>query len=202
MWSTKRDSLIILAILLCACSTTHYVGEEKPAVDELTLVAPYSRIDCLVPNSNYFYHDSLSALSESLIVKAIERLDLPIRQTVSVVGRTNQETLDRDYEWLKKLSPYDDLAKKRLPSAMQAFLSTQPCRYALMVYSEGFVWSRRIALEEDQRRYESNIWLLIADVRTGRLVYFNRSTPEEADPLNEKDITRRIGYLLKEFKGE
>ena len=166
------------------------------------LVSPYCRIDCLVPNSNYFYHDSLSTLAEALIIKGIEQQNLPIRQTVSVVGRSNQETLDRDYEWLKNLSPYDDLTKKRLPSAMQAFLSTKPCRYALMVYSEGFVWSRRITLEEDQLRYESKIWLLVADVRTGRLVYFNRSLPEEADPLSERDITRRITYLLKELKGE
>ena len=143
-----------------------------------------------------------SALSETLILKGIEQQNLPIKKTVTVVGRSNQEDLDHDYEWLKKLSPYDDLTKKRLPSAMQAFLSTQPCRYALMVYSEGFVWSRRITLEEDQRRYESNIWLLVADVRTGRLVYFNRSTPEEADPLSERDITRRMTYLLKELKGE
>ena len=166
------------------------------------LVAPYSRIDCLVPNSNFFYHDSLSALSESLIIKAITQQKLPIKDTVTVVGHSNQEALDGDYEWLKTLSIYDDLTKKRLPSAMHAFLSTQSCRYAMMVYSEGFVWSRRIALGEDQRRYESNIWLLVADVRTGRLVYFNRSIPEEADPLSERDITRRITNLLKEFKGE
>jgi hypothetical protein len=171
-------------------------------IDELVLVSPYCRIDCLVPNSNYFYHDSLSTLAEALIIKGIEQQNLPIRQTVSVVGRSNQETLDRDYEWLKNLSPYDDLTKKRLPAAMQAFLSTQPCRYALMAYSEGFVWSRRISLEEGQRRYESNIWILVADVRTGRLVFFTRSLPEEADPLSERDITRRITYLLKELKGE
>ena len=51
-------------------------------------------------------------------------------------------------------------------------------------------------------RYESKIWLLVADVRSGRLVFFNKSTPEEADPLSERDITRRITNLLKEFKGE
>ena len=171
-------------------------------VDELTLVAPYSRIDCLVPYSNFFYSDSLSALSEQLIIKAIEQQNLPVKKVVSVVGRSNQEALDGDYEWIKKLSIYEDLTKKRLPSAMHAFLSTQPCRYAMLVYSEGFVWSRRITLEEDQRRYESNIWLLVADVRSGRLVFFNKSTPEEADPLSERDITRRITNLLKEFKGE
>ena len=165
-------------------------------------MAPYSRIDCLVPYSNFFYSDSLSALSEQLIIKAIEQQNLPIKKTVTVVGRSNQEDLDHDYEWIKKLSIYEDLTRKRLPAAMQAFLSTQPSRYALMVYSEGFVWSRRITLEEDQLRYESKIWLLVADVRTGRLVYFNKSTPEEADPLSEKDITRRITNLLKEFKGE
>jgi hypothetical protein len=165
-------------------------------------VAPYSRIDCLVPYSNFFYSDSLSALSEQLIIKAIEQQNLPVKKVVSVVGRSNQEALDGDYEWIKKLSIYEDLTKKRLPAAMHAFLSTQPCRYAMLVYSEGFVWSRRITLEEDQRRYESNIWLLVADVRSGRLVFFNKSTPEEADPLSERDITRRITNLLKEFKGE
>lgn len=165
-------------------------------------MAPYSRIDCLVPYSNFFYSDSLSALSEQLIIKAIEQQNLPVKKVVSVVGRSNQEALDGDYEWIKQLSIYEDLTKKRLPSAMHAFLSTQPCRYAMLVYSEGFVWSRRITLEEDQRRYESNIWLLVADVRSGRLVFFNKSTPEEADPLSERDITRRITNLLKEFKGE
>ncbi len=165
-------------------------------------MAPYSRIDCLVPYSNFFYSDSLSALSEQLIIKAIEQQNLPVKKVVSVVGRSNQEALDGDYEWIKKLSIYEDLTKKRLPAAMHAFLSTQPCRYAMLVYSEGFVWSRRITLEEDQRRYESNIWLLVADVRSGRLVFFNKSTPEEADPLSERDITRRITNLLKEFKGE
>lgn len=165
-------------------------------------MAPYSRIDCLVPYSNFFYSDSLSALSEQLIIKAIEQQNLPVKKVVSVVGRSNQEALDGDYEWIKKLSIYEDLTKKRLPAAMHAFLSTQPSRYALMVYSEGFVWSRRITLEEDQLRYESKIWLLVADVRSGRLVFFNKSTPEEADPLSERDITRRITNLLKEFKGE
>lgn len=166
-------------------------------------MAPYCRIDCLVPNSNYFYHDSLSALAENLIIKGIEQQGLPVGKTVSVVGRSNQEALDRDYQWLSTLSPYyDDLSTKRLPGAMQAFLSLNASRYAMLVYSEGFVWSRPVALNEGQVRYESKIWLLVADVRTGRLVYFNRSLPEEANPLSEKDIARRIGFLLKEFKGE
>lgn len=162
-------------------------------------MAPYCRIDCLVPNADYYYSDSLSALAEALIVNGIEQQNLPIKRTVSVVGRSNQEALDSDYQWLKKLSPYDDLNAKRLPAAMHAFLSMYSTRYAMLVYSEGFVWSRRTVLEEDMRRFESNIWLLVADVRTGRLVYFNRSLPEESDPLNGKSIIRRITYLLEEF---
>ena len=199
MWFTKRGSLIILALLLCSCSTTHFIGEEKPVIDELTLVAPYCRIDCLVPNADYYYSDSLSALAEALIVNALDQQKLPVSKTITVVGRSNQEALDRDYQWLKQLSPYDDLENRRLPAAMHAFLSMYSTRYAVLVYSEGFVWSRRVALEEDMRRFESNIWLLVADVRTGRPVYFARSLPEEADPLSGKSIVRRITYMLEEF---
>ena len=89
----------------------------------------------------------------------------------------------------------------RLPSALHAFLSLNATRYALLTYSEGFVRSNPKAyLEEGQIRYASDIYLMLVDGRTGKIIYFNRSRPEEADPLSPKDITRRIKYLLEGLK--
>ena len=184
---------------MCSCATTHYVGEEKPVIDQLTLVSPYSRIDLLRKNLQFEYSDSVSVMSEALIGRAIIETGVKIGKTITVVGRSNQEDLDRGYEWLATLSPYK-LEEERLPGALHAFLSLNSSRYALLVYSEGFVWEEKpVSIDEEMISYESRIYLLVADALTGRIVYFDRSVPEEADPLNYKHLQRRINHLMEEL---
>ena len=162
-------------------------------------MAPYCRIDCVDKNGNARYSDSLSAKAEKTICDALGQLDLPIVKTITVVGRSNQEALDHDYEWIRSLKT-GSLEDARLPGALQAFLALNSTKYALLIYSEGFVWEKFPSfLDEDLIKYGSSIYLLIADVKTGKLVYYNRSVPEEADPLSSRMILRRVLLLLEEL---
>ena len=199
----KRISLVaiaVIALLSGACSTSKYVAESTPVIDEITLVAPYCRVNVLERNNKFYYSDSLSFIGEMLIDAALETHGLPISKVTTVVGRSNQEALDRDYESMVDIDPLT-ASNTRLPSALHAFLSLNATRYALLTYSEGFVRSNPKAyLEEGQVRYASDIYLMLVDGRTGKIIYFNRSRPEEADPLSPKDITRRIKYLLEGLK--
>lgn len=174
--------------------------EEKPAIDSLLLVEPYSRIDALIPRGMAEYSDSLSSLSNNIISTAIFDSGLPVKAITTVVGHPYQEQLDAEYESLKDINPYK-LENLYLPSTMHSYLATLPYRYVMLVYSEGFVWSRNVVfLDEDQLRYESHIYLAVADTRSGKIIYFNRSVPEESNPLNAKLVTKRVGWLLKELK--
>lgn len=197
---TKRISLVAIAaiaLLSGACSTTKYVAESAPVIDEITLVAPYCRVNVLERDNKFYYSDSLSFIGEMLIDAALESQGLPIRKVITVVGRSNQEALDHDYESIVDFRP-GNLTNTRIPSALHAFLSTNSTRYALLVYSEGFVRSNPGAvLFEGEIRYASNIYLMVADVRTGKIVYFKRSCPEEADPLSARNIPKRVKYLLE-----
>lgn len=199
---TKRIKLVALAavvLLSGACSTSKYVAESAPVVNEITLVAPYCRVNVLESNNKFYYSDSLSFIGEMLIDAALESQGLPISKVITVVGRSNQAALDRDYESMVDFQP-GNLANNRIPSALHAFLTTNSTRYALLVYSEGFVRSRAAAyLDNGLPAYASNIYLMVADVRTGKVIYFNRSCPEEADPLSAKTISRRVKYLLEGF---
>ena len=194
----RKNSLLLTVLLIaCACSSSRHATEAAPTIDALTIVAPYSRIDVLAQDGNFYYSDSLSALSELLIGTTVETAGLPFNKVITVVGRSNQEALDRDYEWLASIDPRK-VESTRLPSAMHAFLSTYSSRYALMVYSEGFVWEKTpVLIDEDMIRYESKIYLLVADTRTGRIVYFKRSCPEAADPLSGRYVPRRVKTLLE-----
>ena len=194
----KRNRILVaLATLTCACSAPKYVAETAPVINEITIVAPYSRVDVLANDGHFYYSDSLSAVSELLIGTTVETSGLPLNKVITVVGRSNQESLDRDYEWLASIEPRK-LESTRLPSAMHAFLSTYSSRYALLVYSEGFVWEKLpVFVDGDLIRYESKIYLLVADTRTGRIVYFKRSCPEEADPLSPRYVPRRVKSLLE-----
>lgn len=199
----KRISLVaiaVIALLSGACSTPKYVAETTPVIDEITLVAPYCRVNVLETNGKFYYSDSLSFIGEMLIDAALETNGLPISKVVTVVGRSNQEALDRDYESMVDIKP-GNLTNTRVPSALHAFLSLNATRYALLTYSEGFVRSNPKAhLGEDQIRYASDIYIMLADGRTGKIIYFNRSCPEEADPLGAKSITKRIKTLLEGLK--
>lgn len=196
----KRIRLAVLAaiaLISAACSTSRYVAESTPVVDEITLLAPYCRVNVLERDGKFYYSDSLSFIGEMLIDAAIEGQGLPIRKVITVVGRSNQAALDRDYESIVDFQP-GNISNTRIPSTLHAFLTTNSTRYALMVYSEGFVRSNPHAvLAEGQLRYASDIYLVLADVRTGRIVYFNRSRPEEGDPLSAKMISRRVKLLLE-----
>lgn len=196
----RRNKLLVAAVLLaCACSTPRYVPESAPVIDELTIVAPYSRVDVLARDGHFYYSDSLSAVSELLIGTTVESAGLPFRKVITVVGRGNQEALDADYESLSQIDPRK-LESIRLPSALHAFLATYSSRYALLTYSEGFVWEKLpVFVDEDMIRYSSNIYLVVADTRTGRIVYFRRSRPEEADPLSPRYVPRRVKSLLEDL---
>jgi len=179
---------------------THFAMEERPVIDSLLLVEPYSRIDALVPGGMAEYSDSLSTLSNSIISTAIIESGLPVKAITSVVGHPKQEQLDADYETLANINPFK-LEDLYLPPAMHSYLATLPYRYVMLVYSEGFVWTKRVLfLDEDQLRYQSHIYLAVADSRSGQIVYFNRSVPEEADPLNMKNVMKRVNLLLKDLK--
>lgn len=196
----KRNRILVaLAILICACSAPRQAAETAPVINEITIVAPYSRVDVLGKDGYFHYSDSLSAVSELLIGTTIETAGLPFNKVITVVGRSNQEVLDRDYESLATIDPRK-LESTRLPSALHAFLSTYSSRYALLTYSEGFVWEKLpVFVDEEMKRYDSRIYLLVADTRTGRIVYFKRSCPEEADPVSSRFVPRRVKSLLEDL---
>jgi len=197
--STKNAKLIIAVLLLCSCSSARKAAEQQPVIDQITIVDPYCRIDAMFKDFTFLYSDSLSMRAEQLIVEAVAATKIPLARRLSVVGRSNQEQLDYDYEWLKEIRPikvYDTY----LPPAMHAFLSMYSTRYALLIYSEGFVWATRpVFTEEEMLAFESKIYLLVADVKTGKIVYYRRSVPEEANPLSERMIKRRIASLLEDL---
>ena len=197
----KRIRLVffaIIALLAAACSTTKYVGESTPVINEITIVAPYSRVDILDSKTDrFFYSDSLSFVSEMVIGSTLETMGLPIVRVISVLGRSNQEALDQGYESLADVQ-VSKIESVRIPSALHAFLSTYSTRYALLTYAEGFVRSNpSVFLGEGQIRYASNIFMALVDVKTGKVVYYNRSCPEEADPLNGKMVSRRVKALAE-----
>lgn len=194
----RRNSLLVaIALLSCACSTSKHLPEPAPVINEITIVAPYSRVDILGQDGHFHYSDSLSALSELLIGTTLESAGLPFTKVITVVGRSNQEVLDGDYESLAGINP-KKLESTRLPPALHAFLSTYSSRYALLVYSEGFVWEELpVFVDEELIRYESKIYLVVADTRTGRIVHFKRSCPEQADPISARFVPRRVNSLLE-----
>ena len=202
LWFTKRGRIISLLALLvcaCACSASKSAVEEKPDIKEITMVAPYSRIYAAVRDEGLFYSDTLSMTSEAIIADGVLESGLPVSRIISVVGNANQEALDADYEWLKGVR-----MKKPgyVPPAMHAFLSVHSTRYAVLVYSEGFIWAKAPALyflDEDYQRFDSRLYLCIVDSLTGKIVYYNRSEPETADPFAVGSIHRRIRNLIKSF---
>lgn len=188
----------IIALLAAACSTSKYVAESAPVINEITIVAPYSRVDVLETRTGkFFYSDSLSFVSEMMIGSTLETMGLPIVRVISVLGRSNQEALDQGYEAIADIQT-SKLESARVSPAMQAFLSTYSTRYALLTFAEGFVRSNpNVYLGEGQIRYASNIFMALVDARTGKIVYYNRSCPEEADPVSGKSVSRRVKALAE-----
>ena len=63
----KRNRILVaLAILTCACSAPRQAAETAPVINEIAIVAPYSRVDVLGKDGYFHYSDSLSAVSELL----------------------------------------------------------------------------------------------------------------------------------------
>ena len=71
-------------------------------------------------------------------------------------------------------------------------------RYVLMVYSEGFFWDKSNMGDIFLNR--SDLYLAVADTRTGKIIYFNRSLPEDGNPLNVNQVYRRIKRLINDLK--
>ena len=161
-------------------------------IDELTLLAPYSRIEHLTDKGEFKYSELYSQAAETAIIVALDSLKLPITRIASVVGRSNQEQLDAEYEHLAEIHPHD-LPAEHIGPALQAYLSMYATRYVLMVYSEGFFWDKSNMGDIFLNR--SDLYLAVADTRTGKIIYFNRSLPEDGNPLNVNQVYRRIKRL-------
>ncbi len=166
-------------------------------IDELTLLAPYSRIEHLTDKGEFKYSELYSQAAETAIIVALDSLKLPITRIASVVGRSNQEQLDAEYEHLAEIHPRD-LPAEHIGPALQAYLSMYATRYVLMVYSEGFFWDKSNMGDIFLNR--SDLYLAVADTRTGKIIYFNRSLPEDGNPLNVNQVYRRIKRLINDLK--
>lgn len=49
-------------------------------------------------------------------------------------------------------------------------------------------------------KYGSHVYLMVVDAAEDRVIYYDKSIPEEANPLSQKSVNRQMAVIRKHFK--
>ena len=142
----KRIYLLAVLLLLASCAQYRYVAEDAPAVEDVTLIMPYSRV-FYIDQEGEHYDEAGSDEQQKLLTGLLLSSGLGITDTVDVVGLPNQKDLDWEIESLPRIN-HKRMGEIVFEGALDKFLESKGARYGLIVFSEGFIKDRKLYKKE------------------------------------------------------
>ena len=224
MKTVKRIIIFAFAVAaLWSCGTTRYVSDITAAqAVPMVLIHPYSQLEYVQSNGDVTNDAPSSRDAEKLLAQCV-RIQFP---EVSSVIDTDDVTNPEDI--LNPLSALPFVNVKKLdssavPVAIRNLILDNGGRFGVLVYSEGFTrdiknYRRSVAKDVllavvttvvsfgavtmigSSSKYGSHVYLMVVDAVENRIVYYDKSIPEDANPLSQKTVNRQIAAIRKHFK--
>lgn len=214
--------LALLLLLLFGCASQRYMsGISSEQLGSIALVQPNSHQSYIDRDGTMAYNDSLSWRSVDLLTDELMHSHLQIPQWIA----TTDSQIDEIWAFMDAMAVQktrrigDMLSSQPIDSLLLA----NGYRYGLLVCANGFSrHNRNYGLSVATgvivgvltavltlgtyvymplpNKGSSHIYAAIVDAEEHRIVFYNRNTPEEAEPLDAKTIRKQIKTLFKDFK--
>ena len=213
----------LFALALYSCGTTRYYGGFKPASasEGMVLLGPVSEIHFIDGNNHSFYDDSLSIVSEEMIMSILQGMyQLPIDHTVPL------DTVQRERVALFSHALLNESESGRgalpIPVVLDNLLEDEGSRYGIMVFANGFVRDKK-GIRKDAAKGVglaimsavltlgnavyistpitclSSVSVAILDSKTNSVVFYDIETGEDKDPTNRSDVRRQLKEIFSDF---
>lgn len=224
MKATKRIFLFVFAFAaLSSCGTTRYVSDISAAqAVPMVLIHPYSQLEYVQSNGDVTNDAPSSRDAEEILVQSV-RIQFP--EVSSVIG-TDDVVNTEDIRSSLSALPYVNvktIGSSAVPAAVRNLILENGGRYGVLVYSDGFtrdIKNYRKSVAKDvflavvttvvslgtitmigsSYKYGSHVYLMVVDAAEDRVIYYDKSIPEEANPLSQKSINRQVAAIKKHFK--
>ena len=224
----KRIAILLGLLLAVSCSSSRYVAADYPAIDNLTLVIPYSNV-WYVEKGGEKYDEENSLEQQKMLTSILLSSDLPIKDTISVAGLDNQQNLDAAISFLPNIN-VRELDQLSTDGPLDELLDEHGSEYGLIIYSDGFLKDRDLYKREvagaivsglvsafvggvvggvtgvavvgyitPEWKYGSSIYAMVIDTRNNKVVYYNKIKPVERNPMDWKVLSSQVEKLMKKF---
>lgn len=206
-------------VLTASCSVTKYAADVPAAeVYPIALIEPLSYIEVMQKDHQMYVDDTLSAESSRLLAGILQE-HLPIDCVIPV---------EYDGEMAAEVNVLPGIESRILFSATIPVKTRQLIldsghRYGAIIFANGFTRERGSYASDMAKgvilgiatailtmgavtsygiptKSISQLSLMIVDAEADRVIYYNRTKPQELEPLNEKNLRSQIRGILKGFK--
>lgn len=208
---------LLLVLSLAACSPTRYFAGSAPS--ELALLDPVTYISHVERNGELVPNDSLSIRSAEMLTRVFTSIGLPVARIVPVDYWGNEGHL---LPFLEQLPAVDvrQLKRSPVPEPIRQLLQEHGQRYGLLVYADGFTrdelnYAKGVAVGAAlgvlglilsgghqahlnlPNKFGSHIFVMVVDAEANQVVFYNKSTPDEANPMSEKQLRQQVRKLMQ-----
>lgn len=218
MFKRKVVFIALTALLLCSCAATRYSsGVSASTARPMALVEPYSEIFFL-PEKGDFVEDSRNSELSQELLSSIVKLNCPGVESV----------INRGDAFGRELSSIANVKIKKLEWTKVApgiceLLRKSGYRYGVLVYATGFTRDDKgfmksaiggallgiatavltlgmVSVYGVSYKYASNVYIMVVDAQTDKVVYYDKSTINGEDPVSFNGLKRQVKRILKHFK--
>jgi hypothetical protein len=210
--------LIILAIASCTTSKLIKSNVKPEQVPKLQIFEPISYIYYIEQGNRAIYNDSLSNLSNQLILKVSKDFcsQIHLSNEITLVDSSSKKKIENEIELLVKyVGRYGNLYNFKLPPVMDSLIETTGQRFGLFTVNVGFtriagnykkqyVKGTAISLMTLGLYYEvpiscnSILYVIIADAKENNIAFYRKSdAPYE--PLDEAGLKNKYADIFKRY---
>ena len=220
---------LILAIaaltLLFSCGTSRVAvseeEKEQKVIDSLVLIRPWTNIAFLDGEGKFHHNDSLSRVSESVLVPVLQNSEFPIKHYLDIDYSEKNTELRKYLNWSIRASA---------EQAMQVALTDSICnlvlscgyRYGLVLISTGFERDKKsqkkkmagaigmgiltgvltlgtVSAYYVPYRHGSNIFLSVIDAQEKRVLLLAKNTPNDYSPFEQRYLEDQVQTLYRSY---
>ena len=214
--------LILAVLAVSSCATAKYYGGFTPeaARQDMVLLGPVSSIYYLDEKSHASFNDTLSVISETLIAGLVDELRIPVSGRVEL----NDDEKEEAAAFFKYLDGPE--AKHRdtfaIPGVLDEAIEAQGCRYGLLLIARGMTRDIKgyrkdvakgvflgiattlltlgtVTMYSTPKKASSELFALVLDAETNRVVFYNTNGPQSTDPLQANPVSGQLSGLLKDY---
>lgn len=218
----KHLAQLFLGILIfSSCATTKPMTSavKHTEISDLQSFEPVSYISLIETGNKGKYNDSLSQRSQALLTSALKSFpgNIPLTGEISVVDPRVKQLLAKDIEYLViSAARQKSIAKLKITPTLDSLLESKGKRFGIITAASGFTrkkgnYGGQVGkglltgvltmgmYYQTPIKANSTIYTMIVDSKENNIAFFQKSSLQDKDPLEEDVIKKQIQKIFEGY---